>query len=355
MRLFQSERIAKLMDSMGHTEGEVIQHRMISKSIERAQKKVEENNFGIRKRLLEYDDVMNIQRDAIYRKRNNALEGERLSVDLDNMFGSLIDNLVYEHKEGGTYQSFEQAFFATLGFDPDITQADFEQGTAEEVVAKVEEQFNAFYARKYQQITEMIMPQIKRVFETQSDLYKRILLPFTDGSTHPLNITADLERAVKSNGKSVVRDIEQAVTLSIIDEKWKNHLRSMDELKDSSQAASFEQKDPLVIYKMEAYNLFESLVHNINESVTSYLAKGGLVLGEPEVRQVKQERSSLKGTRTNRAADEGERLQRQAAQSAGRGGKRQKVETFQRIEDKVGRNDPCPCGSGKKYKKCHGR
>jgi preprotein translocase subunit SecA len=355
MRLFQSERIAKLMDNMGHEDGEVIQHRMITKSIERAQKKVEENNFGIRKRLLEYDDVMNIQRDAIYRKRNNALEGERLSVDLDNMFASLIEGLVYDHKEGGSYESFERAFFATLGFDPDITKADFEQDSADDVMDKVQDQFNAFYERKYQQITEMIMPQIKHVFETQSDRYKRILLPFTDGSTHPLNITADLERAVKSEGKSVVRDIEQAVTLSIIDEKWKNHLRSMDELKDSSQAASFEQKDPLVIYKMEAYNLFESLVHTINESVTSYLAKGGLVLGQPEVRQVKQERSALKGTRTNRAADEGERLQRQAAQSAGRGGKRQKVETFQRSEKKVGRNDPCPCGSGKKYKQCHGR
>ncbi|RME92694.1 MAG: preprotein translocase subunit SecA, partial [Bacteroidetes bacterium] len=355
MRLFQSERIAKLMDSMGHQEGEVIQHRMITKSIERAQKKVEENNFGIRKRLLEYDDVMNIQREAIYRKRNNALEGDRLSVDLNNMFASLIESLVYDHKEGGSYESFEQDFLATLGFDPEITKADFDQDSAEELVAKVQEQFKAFYTRKYQKITEMIMPQIKHVYETQRDRYKRILIPFTDGSTHPLNITADLEEAVKTEGKSVVRDIEQAVTLAIIDEKWKNHLRSMDELKESSQAASFEQKDPLVIYKMEAYKLFEQLVHDINESVTSYLAKGGLVLGQPEVRQAKQERTSLKGTRTNRAVDEGERLQRAAAQQAGQGRRPQKVETFQRGEKKVKRNDPCPCGSGKKYKQCHGR
>lgn len=356
MRLFQSERIAKLMDSMGHEDGEVIQHRMITKSIERAQKKVEENNFGIRKRLLEYDDVMNIQREAIYRKRNNALEGERLSVDLDNMFKSLIENLVYDHKEGGSFETFEKAFLSTLGFDPQITAADFTENNAEEVRVMVENQFQTFYDRKYQQISDMIMPQVKHVYETQSDRYKRILLPFTDGSTHPLNITADLERAVNSSGKSVVEDIEQAVTLSIIDEKWKNHLRSMDELKESSQAASFEQKDPLVVYKMEAYNLFEQLVLNTNESVTSYLAKGGLVVGDREVKQVKQQKTSLKGTRTNRAADEGERLQRAAAQSASRGGQqRQKVETFKREIPKVGRNEPCPCGSGKKYKQCHGR
>ena len=200
----------------------------------------------------------------------------------------------------------------------------------------------------------MIMPQIKHVYETQSDRYKRILLPFTDGSTHPLNVTADLEKAVKSNGSSVTRDIEQAVTLAIIDEKWKNHLRSMDELKDSSQAASFEQKDPLVVYKMEAYKLFENLILEINEAVTSYLAKGGLAINT-EVQQAREERTNLKGTRTSRAADEGEQLQRAAAESAGQGRRQRKPETFKRDEKKVGRNDPCPCGSGKKYKQCHGR
>ena len=232
---------------------------------------------------------------------------------------------------------------------------DFKEGKAEDLVIKVEEQFMEFYARKYQQITEMIMPQIKHVHETQSDRYKRILLPFTDGSTHPLNVTADLERAVNTNGTSVVRDIEQAVTLAIIDEKWKNHLRSMDELKDSSQAASFEQKDPLVVYKMEAYKLFENLILEVNESVTSYLAKGGLAIN-PAVQQAREERTNLKGTRTSRAADEGERMQRAAAQSAGQGqGQRSKPETFKREDKKIGRNDPCPCGSGKKYKQCHGR
>lgn len=353
MRLFQSERIAKLMDGMGHQDGEVIQHRMVTKSIERAQKKVEENAFGVRKRLLEYDDVMNIQREAIYKKRDNALEGERLSVDLRNMFTGMIEELVYAHKEGGSFETFERACVSTLGLDPKLDASDFKERKAEELVGMVEAQFKEFYERKYLKISEMIMPQIKHVYETQSDRYKRILLPFTDGSTHPLNVTADLEEAVKSNGKSVVRDIEQAVTLAIIDEKWKNHLRGMDELKDSSQAASFEQKDPLVVYKMEAYKLFEGLIIETNESVTSYLAKGGLALNQ-NVEQAREQKTNLKATRTNKTADEGERMQRAAAQSAGQG-QRQKPETFKREEQKVKRNDPCPCGSGKKYKQCHGR
>jgi len=353
MRLFQSERIAKLMDSMGHKEGEVIQHRMVTKSIERAQTKVEENAFGVRKRLLEYDDVMNIQREAIYKKRDNALAGDRLTVDLNNMFHGLVEELVYGHKERGDFESFEKACLATIGLDPDLDPDTFAGSPEEELVDQLKQQFKTFYDRKYQQISEMIMPQIQNVYDTQRDRYKRILLPFTDGSTHPLNVTADLEQAVKSKGKSVVRDIQQAVTLSIIDEKWKNHLRSMDELKDSSQAASFEQKDPLVVYKMEAYKLFESLIMEINESVTSYLAKGGLAINT-NVQQAREEKTNLKATRTNRAADEGERMQRAAAQSVGQSAAQQKPETFRRDDKKVGRNDLCPCGSGKKYKQCHG-
>ncbi|MEL7220592.1 MAG: SEC-C metal-binding domain-containing protein, partial [Bacteroidota bacterium] len=280
--------------------------------------------------------------------------GDRLSVDLNNMFNGLMEELVYSHKEGGNFQTFEQACLSTIGMDPKMTEADFDQNSAEDLVDKLAEQFRGFYERKYQQISEMIMPQITHIFETQSDRYKRIALPFTDGSTHPLTVTANLEKAVKSSGKSVTRDIEQAVTLAIIDEKWKNHLRSMDELKDSSQAASFEQKDPLVVYKMEAYNLFEGLILEVNESVTSYLAKGGLALNQ-DVKQAREEkRPNLRATRTNKAADAGERMQRAAAQQAGQTGRR-KVETVRRTEAKVKRNDPCPCGSGKKYKQCHGR
>ncbi len=356
MRLFQSERIAKLMDSMGHQDGEVIQHSMVTKSIERAQKKVEENNFGIRKRLLEYDDVMNIQREAIYKKRDNALSGERLSVDLNNMFRQLIESLVFGHKERGSYESFKRASLAVLGMDPSIEAADFTEGDGTEIFERLEPQFKEFYDRKFTQISDMLMPQIVNIYENQGEKYKRILLPFTDGSARPLNITANLERAVKSKGKSIVRDIEQAVTLAIIDEKWKNHLRSMDELKDSSQAASFEQKDPLVVYKMEAYKLFEQLIMDVNESVTSYLAQGRLVFRSDEntdIKQAREQRTDMSKTSTNRSADANEERQRAAAEGVSRG--RRKPETFKRSTKKVGRNEPCPCGSGKKYKHCHGR
>ncbi len=354
MRLFQSERIAKLMDRMGHKEGEVIQHGMVSKSIERAQKKVEENNFGIRKRLLEYDDVMNIQREAIYKKRRNALSGDRLSVDLNNMFYQLTEALVYEQKQVGTHEEFKRIIFATLGFETKIDAADFNEGSVQEITNRVRSEFQEFYRRKYQQITEMLMPQINDIYENQRERYKRILLPFTDGSSHPLPITAEIETAVSTKGKSIGKDIEKAVTLAIIDDKWKEHLRSMDELKDTSQSASFEQKDPLVIYKMEAYNIFESLVMQTNESVTSYLATGALVFPENrELKQAREQKTDLSKMRTNqREGDGGDGGARAAAEGAGN---RTRQETVRRTEKKVGRNDPCPCGSGKKFKQCHGR
>jgi len=350
MRLFQSERIAGLMDRMGHQEGEVIQHSMVTKSIERAQKKVEENNFGIRKRLLEYDDVMNIQREAIYKKRKNALAGDRLSVDLANMFHSLLESLVYAHKQEGDVESFRRETLGMIGFDAQMDAIDFKEGKLDDITNQFYEQFMVFYDRKFSQITDALMPQIKDVYEKQSHKYKRILLPFTDGSSHPLAVTADIESAVKSNGTSVVRDIEKAVTLSIIDEKWKEHLRSMDELKESVQAASFEQKDPLVVYKMEAFNLFEQLIYVINQTVTAYLAKGSLY-DNRTVQQAREQKTDTSKMRTHRTGEE------EAARAAAEGvsQNRAKPSTFKRSDKKVGRNDPCPCGSGKKYKQCHGR
>ena len=254
MRLFNSERIAKVMDRIGHEDGDVIQHSMVTKSIERAQKKVEENNFGIRKRLLEYDDVMNIQREAIYKKRDNTLFGDRLSVDLNNMFTAMIDTVGRSHKEeGGSYQTFKQDALSTLGIDPGIMSVEFDSLETDAVVEKLSQDFDEYYNRKGEQISEVLLPQIKNIHETQGHRYKRLLIPFTDGRSKPYNITAELEDAVKSNGSSIMRDIEKAVTLAIIDEKWKEHLRAMDELKESSSSASFEQKDPLVVYKMEAF------------------------------------------------------------------------------------------------------
>jgi preprotein translocase subunit SecA len=350
MRLFQSERIAKLMDRMGHQEGEVIQHSMVTKSIERAQRKVEENNFGIRKRLLEYDDVMNIQREAIYKKRFNALSGDRLAVDLNNMFSSLTGSLVTEHRSGGSFETFQRASLGVLGIDPKMDAIDFKEGDESEIVERYHLQFDEYYQRKMGQVAEALLPRIKEIYETKPQ-YKRILIPFTDGRTNPLPITANIAEAVATNGNSIRKDIEKAVTLAIIDEKWKEHLRSMDELKESVQAASFEQKDPLVVYKMEAYNLFEELVYLINEETTSYLSKGTIYFSDGStLEQAREQRTDLSKVSTNRSAEE--RAARRAAEGVSR---RPKPETFKRKDKKVGRNDACPCGSGKKYKHCHGR
>ncbi len=350
MRLFQSEKIAKLMDKMGHQDGEVIQHSMVSKSIERAQKKVEENNFGIRKRLLEYDDVMNIQREAIYKKRKNALSGERLSVDLNNMFLAITESLVRDHRAGGNFETFKTASFGLIGFDPKMDADTFEKGNEASVIEDYQQQFLDFYDRKSTAIQEVIMPVVKSVHENQGN-YKLIAVPFTDGRTNPLPIAAAIQEAVDTDGASVMRDIEKTVTLALIDDNWKEHLRSMDELKDSVQSASFEQKDPLVVYKMEAFNLFEGLVHRTNEEVTSYLSQGTLEIADNRsLQEAKKQETDFSKTQTN------ERSEDAAARKAAEGvGRRSKPTTFKRVEKKVGRNEPCPCGSGKKFKQCHGK
>ncbi len=350
MRLFNSERIAKVMDRMGHKDGEVLQHSMLNKSVERAQKKVEENNFGIRKRLLEYDDVMNIQREAIYKKRNNALSGDRLSVDLYNMVMALTESMVYDHKNGGNYDSFRNDSLRILAVDPRVDAATFTEGDVEELVDNYQHQVFDEYNAKKEKVTDLLFPVIKNVHEHEGHRYKRIAIPYVDGNREQLPIAAELEKAVNTEGKSIFTDIEKAVTLSLIDDNWKEHLRSMDELKDSVQAASFEQKDPLVVYKMEAYNAFEELIYKVNYDVCSYLMRGKLILGAPEdVREAQEEKTDFRKVRTSR--DESAR--RAAAMRAGQGAA--KPETFKRTEKKVGRNDPCPCGSGKKYKHCHGK
>ena len=352
MRLFNSDRISKVMDTLGHQEGEVIQHSMITKSIERAQKKVEENNFGIRKRLLEYDDVMNIQREAIYNKRNNALSGQRLSVDLYNMIMSLTESLVEDHKAGGDYSTFRNDSLRILSIEPNIAEADFTEGNLPDLVHSYQQTVLAAYEKKSDQVTEMLLPIIKKVFENEGHRYKRISVPYVSSSREkPLPIAADLELAVNSEGETIMKDIEKAITLALIDENWKEHLRSMDELKDSVQAASFEQKDPLVVYKMEAYNSFEELVYKVNYDVMSYLMGGKLMIAAPEdVREAKQKKTDFKSVRTSRE----QQARQRAAMSAGRQ-QQAKPETFKRTEKKVKRNDPCPCGSGKKYKQCHGK
>jgi preprotein translocase subunit SecA len=351
MRLFNSERIAKVMDRLGHKDGEVIQHSMVTKSIERAQKKVEENNFGIRKRLLEYDDVMNIQREAIYRKRKHALEGARLQMDINTMFMSMCESIVTSAKNKNDYETFVGESMSILGAVPNIDEATFRTTNADVLVDEFQEQVQKQYENKRYKVAEVLMPLIKNVYENEGHRYKRIALPFSDGRKHALPVSADLKEAVDTKGSSVMTDIEKTVSLMLIDDHWKEHLRHMDDLKESAQAASFEQKDPLVIYKMEAYELFEGLVYKINQDVCSFLSRGQIILpGGNDVREAREQRTDLSKVQTNRS----EELQRRAAAAAGRRPETV-VETVKREEPKVGRNDPCPCGSGKKYKQCHGR
>jgi len=366
MRLFQSDRIAKLMDKMGHQEGEVIQHSMVSKSIERAQKKVEENNFGIRKRLLEYDDVMNIQREAIYTKRNNALTGERLAVDLNNMFQGLTETLVVSHRNGGTYETFKRASLTVLGLDPELDEGMFENGNEAQAIQAFQQNFDAFYLRKEKELQGVLYPFIQKVKEDNGDKYRNVQVPFTDGRARMMNIGVRIDPALESEGATIMRDIERAVTLAVIDEKWKEHLRSMDELKTSVQSAQFEQKDPLVKYKMEAYELFEQFIYLINEEVTGFLSAGRILIqnqesggaGVPQrARQVQERKQPKLQTSRGESASNDSAQQaaaRRAAEGAG-GQQRKKVETVRNEGPKVGRNEPCPCGSGKKFKQCHGR
>jgi len=364
MRLFQSDRIAGLMDKMGHKEGDVIQHSMVTNSIERAQKKVEENNFGIRKRLLEYDDVMNIQREAIYKKRRNALFGDRLAVDINNAFTAITSELAQVHRQDGDYDTFRLDSIRLIGVDPEMDPSWFKSAPVSSVTDTFQDQVLGLYEHKSKQVGERILPEIKRVYAEHGHRYKRIVVPFTDG-TAGYNVSADMDEAIKSEGKTVMRDVEKVATLALIDDAWKEHLRNVDDLKESVQGASFEQKDPLVIYKMEAYNLFEGLIGHINSQVTSFLLKGSLALpNEEEMRRAQaaqsqaeaQRKAQASRLRTNNSQQQTETqvAAQRAAQSAGYNGPVQRTQPIVR-EKVVGRNDPCPCGSGKKYKQCHGK
>ncbi len=348
MRLFGSERIAKLMDKMGYEKGEVIQHKMVSKSIERAQSKVEENHFGTRKRLLEYDDVMNIQREAIYKKRRNAMIGERLPLDVYNMFMDLSEEIFFTHHTHGDYESFKLEAFQYFGVEPKFDAADFSEGNPDELVEVFSKQVTENYHRKMTGLVDSVLPIIKDVHKNQGQQYKNIAIPFTDGQKG-IQISASLEKAIETEGRSVVAAIEKSITLALIDEGWKEHLRAMDDLKEATQAASFEQKDPLVVYKIEAFDLFKDKLSDLNRDVTSLLSRGSVPIGEAEdVREAKKQKTDLSKTRANKAEDG-------ARAAAARAGGPQKVETYKRQEKKVGRNEPCPCGSGKKYKQCHGK
>ncbi len=353
MRLFGSERIAKLMDRMGYEDGEVLQHKMITNSIERAQKKVEENHFGTRKRLLEYDDVMNIQREAIYKKRRHALHGERLSLDLYNMFSELSEELVDIHQQNGDYEPFKMDSLRFFGVEPNINEVELREGILDDISERYKENIITKYREKMALIVEKVMPTIRQVHQNEGERFKNIAIPFTDGQ-RTLQLVANLENAVNTDGQSIISEIEKSITLALIDNSWKVHLRAMDELKESVQAASFEQKDPLVIYKIEAFDLFEDLVGDLNRKVTSFLSRGTIPINDQrDVREGRRQRTNMRRTRTSGGSAEREAA---AARTAAAGaGQRARPETFKRTEKKVSRNQPCPCGSGKKYKNCHGR
>ncbi len=337
MRLFGSEKIAKMMDRMGLEEGEVIQHSMITKSIERAQKKVEENNFGIRKRLLEYDDVMNAQREVIYKRRHNSLFGDRLRIDIANMIYDTCENIVVRNKETNDYKNFEFELIRFFSISTDLNSDDFESMETNEIINKVYKLTLEHYLNKIESNAKLAYPVIKHVYENQKDRFKRIVVPFTDG-IKTLQVITDLEKAYSSDGQQLVTDFEKNISLAILDNSWKNHLRKMDELKQSVQLAVHEQKDPLLIYKFESFELFKSLVDSVNKEILSFLFKAEI---SNESSKNIQEARPRKVTNVSASKDEIPNMDELSSQNKAAGNNRpqQQVETIVRDKPKIGRND----------------
>ena len=344
MRMFGSDRIAPLMDRLGLQEGEVIQHSMITKQIEKAQKKVEENHFGTRKHLLEYDDVMNSQREAIYEKRRHALFGERLSIDINNMMYDLGESLIERFHEVNDYEGLKLEVLSTMGIDLPFEEDEFKRSKTDVLAERLFDKALEVYNNKTRIIGERTLPIIENVHKNTQ--YENILIPFTDGKKS-MNVIVNLKKAVENGAKEISLSVEKFITLGIIDESWKEHLRELDELKHSVQNAHYEQKDPLLIYKFESFNLFKQMIQKINTDVISFLMRANVPMQDGS--QVKEQRaravdrSKLKEQRNDLLSQANSNTQeRQVTQPI-------------HVEKKVGRNDPCPCGSGKKYKNCHGQ
>ena len=340
MRLFGSERIAGVVDKLGMADDEALVSGMLSKSIENAQKKVEENNFGIRKRLLEYDDVMNYQREAVYARRRNALSGERIEIDVRNM---MIDSasIIAAHAEGMPYQDFEEYVMGQLSIDLGFDESFYSNTKGDKLADALCDHMQAVYERRMNTLSEKVYPFIKMIFEKQGNMYKNIAIPISDGRKM-LTLSVDLEKAYNTQGKEIAKALSRSIILYQIDEHWKQHLRDMDDLRQSVQNAAYEQKDPLVVYKLESYNLFASMLEELNEDVLSFLLRAFVPLrDDSEARPAQAPRSQdMSNMRTRREdlTTNGE----------------QKARTPIHVDKRVGRNDPCPCGSGKKYKNCHG-
>ena len=340
MRLFGQDRVSNIMDRMGLKDGENIQHPMVTKSIERAQKKVEENNFGIRKRLLEYDDVMNSQRNIIYTLRKNALEGDRLQIDITNIMFDTIEEIVTENKASNNYKNFEFELITTFSMTSPISENEFLETNEDELINNLFEELNTFYRNKKELNRTLAFPVIKNVYENKSNSFKRIVVPFTDGKK-VINIVTDLKKSYESNGENLIDDFEKNISLAIIDEKWKNHLRKMDELKQSVQLAVHEQKDPLLIYKFEAYELFKTMIHILNKELLSFLFKSNLPDNQGNIKDASFNRSTGNDYKTSKqeSLNSDELAERARRVGAGASNQNQKVETITRELPKIGRNE----------------
>ncbi|MDR1592847.1 MAG: preprotein translocase subunit SecA, partial [Prevotellaceae bacterium] len=356
MRLFGSERIAKVMDRMGFQEGEMIEHSMISKSIERAQKKVEENNFGIRKRLLEYDDVMNSQRTVIYAKRRHALMGERIGVDIANTLYDTVERLVLENSQANDYENLNHELLKYCAMEAPFNEEEFLSLKEPELVERTADASFLSFKRKMEKMAQTANPIIRQVYEKQGNQYTNILVPVTDGK-RVYNITVNLEKAYNSESKEVVSAFEKSILLHTIDEAWKENLRELDDLRQSVQNASYEQKDPLLIYKLESFNLFKAMIETINGKMTSILMRGQIPIQNPD--QVRRAEEQRRSNYSRYSAQKDDISSSQGGMGGNRDATRQDTRQQQvtqpiKAEKTVGRNDPCPCGSGKKYKNCCG-
>lgn len=348
MRLFATERIASLMDRMGFKEGEVLEHNMLSKSVERAQKKVEENNFGIRKRLLEYDDVMNSQREVIYKRRRHALMGERIGIDIMNMLFDSASSITEQYADNQDYEGLKIEILRVLAMECPIDEATFRSARPEKLVDLVYEHAVKNFKQRMDRLAEIANPVIKDVYENQGGNFENILIPITDGK-RIYNVTCNLKEAYETGSKGVIKSFEKSILLHTIDEQWKEHLREMDELRHSVQNASYEQKDPLLIYKLESFSLFKTMVDSINKKAVAILMRGQIpVRQSEEVQEAKiEEKTDFSKYKTEKEDIDDE----QAPKEENKKPKQAPI----RVEKKLGRNDPCFCGSGKKYKNCHGQ
>jgi preprotein translocase subunit SecA len=358
MRMFGSDRIAGLMDRMGYKEGDVIQHSMITKSIERAQKKVEENNFGTRKHLLEYDDVMNKQRNVIYTKRNHALHGDRLKVDIDNAFYSVAEGLVTGFKEANDFEGFKLAVIVNFALDTKITTDEFSTLDTNNLTNRLYEEALNRYEQKCEDLRKHAVPVFQKIRVEQGSKIENVIVPFTDGKK-TMNALTPLQKTIDTKGEEIITTLEKSITLGLIDDSWKEHLRSMDDLKQSVRTASYEQKDPLVIYKIEAFNLFKKMDEEVNRNIVSFLCHATLPIEENNTHNVREGRAQK--TDMSRTIANKEEIDARGDNYAvnegdlGDDGENAIKQMPITVEKLPGRNDACPCGSGKKYKACHGK